>query len=185
MTGPRESPTVSEVLWQSVRSPRWNWKAALLSSVWRGGIFLCANLSYGWTAALGALGTEFAYRSVTAGFHGAIMQQMSAARPRWVGTVVTVGGMPVMAHLLEAAVHFARKTPNLAGSIRLSIAFTVLSAAFHLHAMRRGTMITGAEGRSLGADLAAMPGTVCSFLLVGPRAAIRYAGRMRRGWDAG
>ncbi len=61
---------------------RWNWKAALFSSVCRAVIFFLANLSAGLGAASGAMIAEFAYRALTAGFFGAITQAFRSAEPR-------------------------------------------------------------------------------------------------------
>lgn len=135
--------TVKSAVGRLLRSPyeclvaRWNWKSALFSSLWRAGIFFATNAAYGWRAAVGAMVAEFVFRAATAGFYGVITQEIAGARPRWLGNLVTIIAMPMLAHNLEAAVHFLRQTPNLRGSILVSVCFTVLSTMFNLHAMRR------------------------------------------------
>ncbi len=174
-------PTVGEAIWQIVLHPRqclierWNWKSALFSSLLRALIFFTTNLAYGWEAAAGAMRAEFLYRSATAGFYGAATQKMASARPHWLASLVTLVGVPLISHLVEAAIHYFRHTPNLSASIRVSVAFTCLSTLFNLHAMRRGTLVVGEHGRTIWADLAAIPRLIVSFVLAGPEAIARCA----------
>lgn len=139
----------------------WNWKAALLSSLYRGGLFFAVNLGAGMHAALGAMGAEFAYRGVTAGFYGALTQAVSRSHPRRVAAATAV--ILMLSHGVEFGVHWLRGTANLRSSIAASACFTVLSTLFNLHAMRRGVLLTGPGGSSLWADLRALPRTVASF----------------------
>src|SRR5258707_6384231 len=66
-----EPPTVGDVFSGILRHPvhklirRWNWKAALLSSLLRATIFFFTNLIAGWHAALGAMLAEMTFRSFT------------------------------------------------------------------------------------------------------------------------
>lgn len=140
---------------------RWNWKAALLSSLYRGGLFFAVNLGAGVHAALGAMAAEFAYRGVTAGFYGAFTQAASRSGPRRAAAVTA--GIVALSHSVEFTVHWLRGTPNLRGSIAASACFTLLSTLFNLHAMRRGVLVTGAGGSSLWDDLRALPRTLGSF----------------------
>lgn len=79
--------TVQAALLELFRNPgrlllrRWNWKAAIFSPIFRSIIFLCANLTAGWSAVLGAMSAEFIYRCVTAGFYGALTQAFRSAEP--------------------------------------------------------------------------------------------------------
>jgi len=176
-------PTVAKALVELVRYPRqrlyeqWNWKAALFSSLWRAGIFFTANFSAGLAAAYGAMLAEFLYRAATAGFYGAITQQLSRARPRWLATVSALVVLPMLTHSMEFAIHRLRGTPNLSRSMTMSVAFTVLATLFNLHAMRRGVLIVGEGRRSLAADLAALPGIIGSFILSLPLALANCARR--------
>lgn len=139
----------------------WNWKAALFSSLYRGGMFFAVNLGAGMHAALGAMGAEFAYRSVTAGFYGGLTQAASRTGPR--RAALAAAGIVVLSHAIELTVHWLRGTPNLRASIAVSVVFTALSTLFNLHAMRRGVLVTGADSRSFLQDLRAMPRTLASF----------------------
>ena len=142
----------------------WNYKSAVLSALVRAPVFFAANLSAGADAALAAFVTEFVFRFATAGFYGALTQAFRRVEPALHGTVAAVVVLPTVAHTLEFAVHWLRGTPELAVSIAASIAFTALSTAFNLFAMRRGALIAGEGGASLLADLRRMPRLVLSFL---------------------
>jgi hypothetical protein len=160
------------VLWSFVRQPtatlchRWNWKAAVLSATTRAMLFFAANLAAGPGAAARALALEFAYRSVTAGFYGAMTESLSRATPAWLAGLTAMVLLPAVTHSIEFAVHYAGGTPRLTDSIAASIAFTACSTLFHLFAMRRGALIVG-EGRdSLAGDLRRMPHLIAAFILV-------------------
>jgi len=178
------------VLRELVRDPaglllrRWNWKSALLSSLFRAAIFFFANLRAGWRAAVAALAAELLYRGVTAGFFGALTQAFRKAQPAWLAATTAMVLLPLASHLLELTVHLARGTPKLMASMISSVIFTILSTLFHLYAMRRGVLIVGSEGRSMADDFRAMPRIVGGFLAAGPLALWRLANansRLARG----
>ena len=174
---------MADVLLDIVRHPyeyfvvRWNWKSALTSAILRGGIFFAANISAGWHAAVGAMAAEFAFRTVTSGFYGALTQAFRRAEPAWLAAVVAMILLPIVSHSLEFLIHHLRGTPNLRASMIASVSFTAVSTLFNLYAMRRGALIVG-EGRlSFWQDMRRMPGIVASFLAAAPKAAFRYARR--------
>jgi hypothetical protein len=144
---------------------RWNWKSALTSAFIRAMIFFFANLSAGGNAAAGAGAAEFAWRFAVAGFFGSVIQSLRKAEPAWKATLVTSVALPVLNHTIEFLVHWLRGTPKLKTSIIASVCFTALAMLFNTYAMRRGVMITGSEGKSLGADLKSMPRVVAGFVL--------------------
>lgn len=167
-------PTVGEVFGQIFRHPieiairRWNWKAALFSSVFRANIFFFANLSAGLDAALGAMGAEFLYRGLTAGVYGALMQAFRTATPRWATTFIVMFGIPAISHAVEFLVHWLRGTPNLGTSIIASFTFTALTTLYNLHMMRRGILVVGrAGGDSLWEDIKQFPSITVSFITSG------------------
>ena len=180
---PRKPPTVAEVIAGLARHPvqnlfvRWNWKAALLSSLFRGAIFFCTNLISGWHAALGALLAEFALRAATSGFYGAITEALSAAQPSWAATAAAMVVLPCLAHSLEFLVHWLRGTPKLGLSIGTSMIFTAFSTAFNLFAMRRGVLITRGESKSLSHDLSRVPALLLEFAAAVPKMIIRILAR--------
>lgn len=154
----------------------WNWKSAVVSSIARGAIFFAANLSAGSGAAMRAMMTELAYRAVTAGFYGSMTERVarSARGPRTTLTALAV--IPAIAHVMEFAVHRAAGTPLLAASMAGSVALSVLTTWFNLHAMREGALIAGQGSRPLLDDLGRMPALVMSFVAAGV-AAVRGSSR--------
>jgi len=166
--------TIIQALTELVRNPgelllrRWNWKVAAFSAALRGGIFLVTNLSAGWEAARGAMLAEFVYRALTAGFYGAVSQQMGRITPPAKGTLAAMLIVPAFAHLIEFCIHTLRGTPNLHNSIAASVAFSILSVLFNLHIMRAGAMIIGKEGRTFTEDMRMMPRLILSFILFVP-----------------
>ena len=167
---PHEPVDVGAVLRQFVAHPwdtlarRWNYKSAVLSSAVRSLLFFATNLTAGPEAALAAMFTELCLRFATAGFYGAATQAFRRVEPPIHGTLPALVLLPASAHSLELVVHWARETPALAASIGVSMAFTVVSTAFNLFAMRRGVLVVGADGASLVTDLCRMPRLVLSFL---------------------
>lgn len=163
--------SVGRVLTLVVRHPwryvarRWNYKSAAMSSLIRAALFFAVNLSAGIGAAVGAMGAEFAFRFVTAGFYGALTQAFRRAEPERAATLAVVVLLPLAGHALELALHWSRGTPRLAESIMASVALTALSTAFNLFAMRRGALIIGDGSRSLAQDLTRMPSLLASFLV--------------------
>jgi hypothetical protein len=166
--------TINEALHRLVSKPvdliyrRWNWKAAFFSSLIRGIIFLLANLTAGWRAAVAAMLAEWLFRAATSGFYGAITQVLGEVEPEWHGAVAASVLLPVVSHSLEFILHWLRHTPHLKTSIIASMSFTIVSTLFNVYAMRRGTMTVGENAPSLGQDLRAIPGVICGFVAVFP-----------------
>jgi hypothetical protein len=166
--------TLGTALFQLVTRPgellirRWNWKAAFFSSLIRGIIFLLANLTSGWRAAVGAMLAEWCYRALTSGFYGAMTQTLAEVEPEWEAAVAAMVLLPLSSHSLEFVVHWLRHTPHLKASIISSMSFTVVSTLFNFYAMRRGTMVVGKNAVSIGADMRALPRVIGGFLAVLP-----------------
>jgi len=166
--------TLGTALFQLVTRPgellirRWNWKAAFFSSLIRGIIFLLANLTSGWRAAVGAMLAEWCYRAITSGFYGAMTQTLAEVEPEWEAAVAAMVLLPLSSHTLEFLVHWLRHTPHLKASIISSMSFTVVSTLFNFYAMRRGTMVVGKDAVSIGADMRALPRVIGGFLAVVP-----------------
>jgi hypothetical protein len=164
-----EPTTVAGVLRWMVRHPwqavgcRWNYKAAVLSAVMRAAIFFGTNRPAAFDAALAAMITEFCFRISTAGFYGAMTQAFRRVEPAHAGTFAAIVVLPLVAHTLELTVHWWRGTPELGVSIAASVAFTALSTAFNLFAMRRGAFVVGAGHQSLLSDLLALPRLIAQF----------------------
>jgi hypothetical protein len=147
---------------------RWNWKSALLSSLFRAAIFFAANLAAGWRAAVAAMSVELLYRGIAAGFFGALTQAFRQAQPAWLATATAMILLPLASHSIEFTIHLVRGTPKMITSMVSSLIFTVISTLFNLYAMRRGVLIVGMEGRSLAADFRSLPRTIGGFVAIGP-----------------
>ncbi len=162
--------TVRSVFESLARSPgellvrRWNWKAAVSSSLVRSLLFFAVNLTAGFAAAVGAMLTEFAYRAISAGFYGALTQSFRKVEPRWQGAAAATFVLVTLSHSVEFGIHWARGTPNLVGSIAASCALTAMSTLFNLHAMRNGVLVTGGEGYGFWEDIRMLPGVIASIL---------------------
>ena len=180
---PPGARTVSDVLRDLLRNPRhhllakWNWKAALLSSLLRAGIFFSTNLVAGLHAAIGAMLTELVLRSTTSGFYGAVTESMASAEPPWAASAAVMFLLPGTAHSVEFFVHWLRGTPELGLSVASSLAFTAISTAFNLFAMRRGALTVGSGSRPLQEDFGRLPHLLWSFFAAGPRALARLVWR--------
>ena len=164
-----------EYLWRP-----WNWKAAVTSAAIRAVLFFAANLTAGWRAASGAFVAELVFRMCTSGFYGAITQAFASVRPVWAATLTTVIMLPALSHSLEFVLHFLRGTPELFRSIAVSMAFTGLSTAFNLFAMRRGALVVGQGRPSLVEDLRRMPRLIGEFALAIARLIARGSTRFGR-----
>ncbi len=166
----QSGPTAGSVLWRLLSRPQdsfvrdWNWKSALLSSLFRCSIFFLVNLGAGWRKAVAAMLTELVFRALTSGWFGSITQAFRRVRPMWKAVVVVAPLLLVFQHSLELLVHWLRGTPRLTASIAASIAFTLLSTTVQLALMRKGALVVGAEGKPLLEDLANLPRLTWGFL---------------------
>jgi hypothetical protein len=142
---------------------RWNWKAAVMSSLLRAHIFLAANATAGLRRALSAAAAEFFFRFITSGFYGSLTQAFRNAEPAWAGVAAVMILLPLISHSMEFALHFLRGTPHLRTSIISSVIFTMFSTAFNWFAMRRGALVVGDEQSPLGSDLARVPALLADF----------------------
>jgi hypothetical protein len=167
--------TVGAVFLRMLRDPfsvlvrRWNWKSAVMSSLFRAAIFFFVNLSAGLTAALAAMNTELLFRCISSGFYGALTEAFREAEPPWAATLTVALLLPFANHSLEFLVHWMRGTRKLVPSIIASVCFTALSSVFNFYAMRRGALVVGEGRRSLLHDLRSMPRLVLDFILIIPR----------------
>jgi hypothetical protein len=159
---------------------RWNWKAALLSALFRGAIFFFANLTGGWQAAFAAMSAEWMYRALTVGFYGSIVQAVRGTEPAWLAAVVVSVFLPALTHGLEFLIHWLRGTPNLLASISISMCFTAVSASFNPYAIRRGVLIVGHGSHSLASDLRSVPRLVLGYLTCAPLAFRSWLVRRRQ-----
>lgn len=169
-----ESPAphrVLDVFRYVVRHPvemlvyRWNWKAAFLSGIMRGTIYLVTHLKLGWRAALGAMSVEFVFRVIVSGASGSMVQAFHRATPVWLATLCIMILLPAFSHMIEFTLHTLNGDANKGKAIIISISFSLLSAVFNLFAMRRNVLLVkDKDADSLGRDLARMPLIVIEFM---------------------
>jgi hypothetical protein len=171
--------TVVDVSVELMRHPvrsvihQWHWKSATLSAVIRGSLFFAANLTDGAGAAARAAAVESALAAPMVGVLAAAIQAYRCAEPRWAATLVTAALIPVLAQIVECAVHWSARTPQFEASMLASIGLSAISTAFNLFAMRRGVMIVGSGARRFRDDLRQIPRLVVAFVLALPRSVAR------------
>lgn len=167
-------PSFTATLLRLVRHPLtivllWNWKAAILSMILRGPIFLVASFRQGFAGVLLTLGTELFFCAVTAGFYGAIVQSFRLAQPQWLTILFITAILPGTLQGFEFLLHWARGTPHLRLAELVSASLSGISAVFNLYVMRRNALLVGPEGARLGSDLARLPLLLLSFITALPR----------------
>jgi len=147
----------------------WNWKAASLSLLLRGPIFLAVTIRWGFLASLFALLTELLICAVTAGFYGALVQNLRDATPVWLTAIFLVFVVPAFFQGFEFALHAFRGTPHLRVAEVVSLGVSAVSSLFNWYAMRRGALLVGGEGGSFGSDLQRLPRLLFGFFATVPR----------------
>lgn len=154
----------------------WNWKSAGLSILLRAPIFLAATIRGGLAATVSALLTECLFCAVTAGFYGAVVQNLRDAEPQWLTGLFLIVVVPAIFQGLEFVLHRLHGTPHLRLAEIASVAVSAVSSLFNWYAMRRGALLVGGEGRSFGSDLRRLPGLLLAFTAALPR----WAGRRKK-----
>jgi hypothetical protein len=163
-----------DVLLDLFRHPKrilllWNWKNAWLSIILRAPIFLGVTIRRGFRVAISAILIECCFCAVTAGFYGAIVQTLRDAEPQWLTLTFITVVVPGIFQVLEFLLHRLHGTPHLGTAEFISVVATAISALFNWYAMRRGALLVGGEGGSLGSDLRRLPGLILAFVISGPR----------------
>jgi hypothetical protein len=146
----------------------WNWKSAWLSLALRAPIFAVAALQRGFFAALSAVLTESVVCMVTAGFYGAIAQNLLNAKPAWLTLLFLTSVVPAVFQAVEFLLHLLRGTPHLRMAEILSIFVSGISGLFNWYAMRRGALLVGGQGGSFASDIKRLPGLLVRFVAVLP-----------------
>jgi hypothetical protein len=158
----------------------WNWKAAIMSAIYRAPIFFLTTLKAGWRPALSAMLLEGLFRAFTSGFYGAITQALRSMEPLWLAIFIISVILPGVVQGLDFIVHWIRGTPNGLTGVLVSIIVTGVASLFNWFAMRRGTLLTGGEGQSFAADLRSLPGIIVRFAASGPLALWRLSGQGKK-----
>jgi hypothetical protein len=142
---------------------RWNWKAALLSALFRGAAFALPMARLVGESSLRSLWIELGFRVAIGGFWGSLLQRFRNAQPAWLGGLAVAVALPG-AHCLEYAALRAGGAAHIRTGMVVSVVITLGSLLINLGLMRRGLLITGEEGESLTSDLRRLPGALAGML---------------------
>ena len=142
----------------------WNWKCALLSATVRSSVYLAALAHARLHSGLAIVAVEIAYVTATAGLYAGLQQLALGLRPRLLSNLAVVVGVPGLAQTLDWLTHRMIGPAAPAHATVAVCIFTLTSALFHLHVMRRGAFLTGQAGRSLADDFRRMPRLVLGFV---------------------
>ena len=121
---------------------RWNWKAAVLSSLLRAPIFLAAYLfqKQGLADAVSVTIALGIFRVIFGGVNGAIIQAYRNVKPAWHAVLTVPVVLAAFSHLIEFAVLTSYDaitgTHGKTKAILVSIIVSIISAIFNLFAMR-------------------------------------------------
>jgi hypothetical protein len=146
----------------------WNWKCAVLSAIARSLVYLAAMARVGHAqgslkSGFAVVVVEMAYVTLTAGLYAGMQQRALSFRPRLLGNLTVVAGVPGLAQALDWLTHRAAGAPAPGKATLALCVFAAFSALFHLHVTRRGAFLTGPLGRSLLDDFRRMPGLIAGF----------------------
>ena len=155
----------------------WNWKSAWLSLALRAPIFAAAALRRGFFATLSAVLTESVVCMVTAGFYGAVAQNLLDAKPEWLTLLFLTIVVPAFFQVVEFLLHLIRGTPHVRIAEIVSIFVSAISGLFNWYAMRRGALLVGGKGGSFGSDIRRLPGLLVRFVALLP-AWLKYRKRV-------
>lgn len=142
----------------------WNWKCALLSATARSVVYLLAMARHSDQNPLAVVLVEVVYVTLTAGLWAGLQQRALGFKRRRLGDLVVVLLVPGLAQLCDALAHALSRTTAPPRAMVAVCAFTLLSALFHLHVMRRGAFLSG-KGCSLIEDFRRMPRLAAGFAL--------------------
>ncbi|HJS51606.1 MAG TPA: hypothetical protein VJ781_06870 [Pyrinomonadaceae bacterium] len=179
---PENSRTIYGAAFEILRHPfrtlvlNWNWKSAIISSVFRAPIFFAAYLAtkQGFRMALGAMAVQFIFRAITGGTNGSIIQSFSKVEPAWHAVVTIPFILTIVMHvgewILQSSYDSVTGTTGKTTAVLISVLASVVSGGFNLFAMRRGILLVKDESQqSFWRDIKQMPWIVfelVSFPLV-------------------
>ncbi len=157
---------------------RWNFKTAALSALFRGTVFLAAICRSQHAGRVEAVLLEATYGAVAAGIFGALVQSLRSAKPTWMAETVLFLVVPLLLQLLDFATHALFGTAVFRVGLFASAVLTGVSALFSLYAMRRGVLLIGKEGKTIGGDLCSLPALALGFVLAAPVNAAHFIVRV-------
>jgi len=158
----------------------WHWKCALLSAVARSVVYLAAMVRTRSHGRLSIVLVEMAYVTLTAGIYAGMQQRALRLRSRTLGNLTAALLVPAIAQFLDILAHSAVGSPVPARATIAVCVFAAISAAFHVHIMRRGVLLTGAHSHSLAEDFRRIPKLIAEFLFAPVGLISALGGRLSR-----
>lgn len=135
-----------------------------MSAAVRSVVYLLAMIHGGAHSRLAVVAVEMGYVTLTAGLWAGLQQGALCFRSVLLGNLTIVVLVPGLAQWFDYCVHCLTGATAPARATFAVCVFTLLSALFHLHVMRRGVFLTG-RGRSLADDFRRIPRLVAGFVL--------------------
>ena len=172
---------------------RWNWKSALLGAILRASFYFTVYKASkeSWLVTFTAVLLELAFRFLTSGISGSLVQSFRRATPVWLATLIVTISLPIFSHTVEFITHYSQERffsnvfPASENNARqkafaISVLFSVLSALFNLFVMRHGVLLVGAgeETKSFWSDMKRIPFLIAEFVTYLP---IKILAFMRKG----
>ena len=154
----------------------WNWKAALLSAVFRAFLFAAVAFPHG-AGGMRLVVIELGFRVLVGGFWGALLEAFRNARPGWLAGLVAAVLIPGLAHAAEFLALRAGQASHILSGMIASVSLSAASLIAKWWLMRRGMLLTGEGADSLQGDLRRLPRAVAEMFLT-PAIAVR---RLLRG----
>lgn len=194
-----DSPvSVADVFWSLFQHPlqvitRWNWKSALVGALLRASFYFTVYKASkeSWIVTLTAVLVELAFRFITSGISGSLVQSFRRAEPAWLATTIVTISLPIFSHSVEFLTHYAQEkffsdvfaaSANNARqkAFAVSVLISVLSAMFNLFIMKHGVLLVGAgsETKSLWNDFKRIPRLIVEFIAFLPHQILFF---LRRG----
>lgn len=194
-----EGIPIGEVFLNLLRHPgqiitRWNWKAALLGALLRASFYFTVYKASKetWIVTLTAVIVELAFRFITSGISGSLVQSFRRATPPWLATLIVSITLPVFSHAVEYVSHYAQENyfdSIFAASVNnsrqkafaISVLMSILAALFNLYVMQRGVLLVGAgeETQSFRTDLKMIPALVIEFIAFLPKRILNFIGEKK------
>jgi hypothetical protein len=143
---------------------QWNWKSALLSALFRGAAFALPMSRLTGDGTWRVLCIEVAFRIAVGGFWGSLLQAFRNAQPAWLAGFCAAVAIPLAAHGLEFAALRMGHATHVTTAMVVSVAISAGSLILNYGLMRRGLLITGSGGDSLGADFRRIPAALTSMI---------------------
>ncbi len=142
----------------------WNWKAAIITALFRGAACMAALQHVRPHAREHFSIVEMAYVLLTAGIFSAWQQQALNIKPRYFAWFIVVVAVPLISLGADALAHMLLDHVNAHALGLSALALTLVSAMFHWHVMENGALLIGEGSRPLLSDFKQMPGLLSSFV---------------------